>query len=182
MIARRRHNLVLAIYPQRSSFAFTVFEGWLAPVDWGVRYSHGAEKNTRCIKRIISLFSLHTPDVLVLQDTSEHGTPRVARIRELNYLIAEVAELFGVVVRTYSRRQVLECFVCHGATTKQMIAETIAKHVPALQLYVPPARKAWSNEHAHMGIFDAAALTWTFFHASGVARHLQHGEIDSVVP
>lgn len=167
MIAPRRHNLVLVIYPQTSGFAFAVFEGWLAPVDWGVRHSHGTEKNARCVKCITSLFNYHSPDVLVLQDTSERGTRRAARIRELNSLIAEVAELFGVAVRSYSRQQVLECFAHRGATTKQMIAETIAKHVPALRLYVPPARKRWANEHSHMGIFDAAALAWAFFHLTG---------------
>jgi hypothetical protein len=46
---------------------------------------------------------------------------------------------------------------------KHRIAETIAGHIPALKLYVPPARKAWMSEDARMGIFDAAALAWVFF-------------------
>jgi hypothetical protein len=47
--------------------------------------------------------------------------------------------------------------------TKHKIAEAIAKHIPALDLYVPPARKPWMSENARMGIFDAAALAWLFF-------------------
>ena len=156
------------MYPHKCGFAFTVFEGWLAPVDWGVRHARGVDKNERCLRRIKSLFVLHTPDILLLQDTSDGGTRRAPRIRQLNSRIVELSETFGVVVRAYSRRQVLECFAHRGATTKQMIAETIAKHVPALKLYVPPARKRWTTEDVHMGIFDAAALAWTHFHANGL--------------
>jgi hypothetical protein len=65
----------------------------------------------------------------------------------------------------YSRAQVIEQFEERGATTKQRIAETITKHIPALGLYVPKARKPWMSEDARMGIFDAAALAWVFFHS-----------------
>src|SRR6266702_8886292 len=160
MIPRRRYDLVLAIYPQSRGFAFALFEGWLAPVDWGVQEVRGRDKNARCLKRIASLFALHAPDVLVLQDMSEHGTRRAPRIQELNRRIAELAERRGILVRIYSRAQVIEYFAHRGATTKQKIAETIAKQIPALDLYVPPARKPWMSEDARMGIFEAAALTW----------------------
>src|SRR5712692_4196532 len=166
MIPRKRYDLVLAIYPHKRGFAFAAFEGWLAAVDWGVRDVRSADKNAQCLRRVLAIFAFHAPDVLVLQDMSERGTRRAPRIRELNQLIAEHAEMQGVVVFAYSRAQVIQYFQNHGATTKQAIAETIAKHVPALNLYVPPTRKYWMNEHTHMGIFDAAALAWTFFHAA----------------
>jgi hypothetical protein len=167
MNSGRRHDLVLSIYPQTRGFAFTAFEGILAPVDWGVHDPRGPDKNTRCLKQIGALFTSHAPEILVLQDMSVSGTRRAPRIRELNHHIVELAEAHGLPVRSYSRVQVLEFFSQRGATTKQTIAEMIAKHVPALGLYVPPARKRWMNEHVHMGIFDAAALAWVFFHASG---------------
>src|SRR5439155_23231377 len=131
--------------------------GWLTPVDWGVYEARGADKNARCLRRIDSLLALHTPDVLVLQDMSEHGTRRARRIRQLNRHAAELAEQCGMLVSTYSRAQVVEHFAELGAVTKHKIAEAIAKHIPALDLYVPPARKPWMSEHARMGIFDAAA-------------------------
>ena len=167
MIPRRRYELVLAIYPQSRGFAFALFEGWLAPVDWGVQEVRGRDKNARCLKRIASLFALHAPDVLVLQDMSEHGTRRARRIKQLNQLIAERAERQGIPVYTYSRAQVLERFANHqGAMTKQRLAEAIAKYLPALNLYVPPARKPWMSEDARMGIFEAAALAWMFFQSN----------------
>jgi hypothetical protein len=68
-----------------------------------------------------------------------------------------------VRVKTYSRAQVIQYFAELGAVTKHKIAEAIAKHIPALSLYVPPARKPWMSENARMGIFDAAALAWLYF-------------------
>jgi hypothetical protein len=167
MIFRRRYDLVFAIYPQSRGFAFVLFEGRLVPVDWGVFEARGANKNARCLMRIASLLALHTPDVLVLQDTSERGTHRVHRIQELNRRTAELAEERGALVRSYSRAQVVEYFSQKGATTKQKIAETIAKHIPAFDLYVPPARRPWMSENARMGIFDATALAWMFLHSVG---------------
>ena len=165
MSYHRRHQLVFAIYLQTRGFAFVLFEGWLAPVDWGVHEARGADKNARCLRRIRSLLALHTPDVLVLQDTSERGTHRAPRIQELNNQTVELAHECGVIVRLYSRAQVRDYFEGLGDVSKREIAETIAKHIPALSLYVPPARKPWMTEDARMGIFDAAALAWTFFHS-----------------
>jgi hypothetical protein len=133
----------------------------------GVRRSGS---NARCLSRIASLLALHTPDVLVLQNMSEGGTHRAPRIQELNRRAAELADQRGMLVRSYSRTQVLEYFAELGAMTKQMIAETIAKHIPALSLYVPPARKPWMSEDARMGIFDAVALAWVYFHSRGQRR------------
>src|SRR5437764_15376377 len=108
MISRRRYDLVFAIYPQSRGFAFVLFEGWLAPVDWGVYDARGATKNARCLSRIASLLALHTPDVLVLQDMSERGTRRAHRIQDLNRRAAELAGQQGMIVRTYSRAQVID--------------------------------------------------------------------------
>jgi hypothetical protein len=163
MISRKRYDLVLAIHLQSRGFAFVLFERWLAPVDWGVYDARGKDKNARCLDRIDSLLALHTPDVLVLQDTSESGTRRANRIRALNRDAAELADQRGMLVRTYSRAQVIESFEEFGTITKHGIAESVAKHIPALNLYLPPARKPWMSEDARMGIFDAAALAWMFF-------------------
>jgi hypothetical protein len=68
----------------------------------------------------------------------------------------------------YPRTELRESFACdYGATTKQKIAEAIAVEISALGLYLPPARKAWMNEHERMGIFEAAALAWMYFHNGG---------------
>jgi len=107
---------------------------------------------------------LHTPDLLVLQATSESETQqRAPRIQELNARVAELAEECGIFLRSYSRAQILAYFARYGVSTKQTIAETIARQIPALNLYVPPAQKAWRGEDPRMGIFEAAALAWMYF-------------------
>src|ERR1700674_416749 len=159
----RRPNFIFAIHLQTRGFAYVLFEESRIPIDWGVYDARGADKNARSLIRINSLLELHTPDVLVLQDMSEQGTRRARRIRELNRRAAELADQRGVRVKRYSRAQVMEYFAELGAVTKHKIAEAIAKHIPALNLYVPPARKPWMSENARMGIFDAAALAWLFF-------------------
>jgi hypothetical protein len=54
--------------------------------------------------------------------------------------------------------------------TKHRLAETIARRIPGLQLYVPPVRKPWMSEDARMGIFDAAALASVYFYNSDGQR------------
>lgn len=80
---------------------------------------------------------------------------------------AHCSEKSGMLVRAYSRAQVIECSEELGAVTKHRIAETIANHIPALTLSLPPTRKSSMSEDARMGIFDAAALTWLFFQSIG---------------
>src|SRR5262249_41458595 len=153
------------IYPQASGFAFIVFKGWGAPIDFGAYEARAGQKNARCLKRIESLVALHAPDVLVLQQMSKSDTHRAPRIQKLNRNIAELAKSYGIVVRTYRRTELLQSFSQHfDATTKHSIAQAIVQQIPALSLYLPPKRKRWTSEHAHMGIFEAAALAWMYFH------------------
>jgi hypothetical protein len=163
MNGSRRYGFVLAVYLNTRGFAFVLFEGPLAPLDWSVRELRGPGKHARALARIVAILDQYLPEVLVLQDTSPQGTHRVLRIRELNAAIAELAEARGLAVHAYSRERVREAFWSCGATTKQALAEMIAKHIPAFERYLPPPRKLWKSEDARMGIFDAAALGLTFF-------------------
>ena len=157
-----RYNLVLAIYPSTRGFAFVAFEGPFSPVDWSAREIRGRHKNQRCLISITVLLERFRPDVLVLQDMSSTGTRRAHRLRELNADIRELAEERGIPVFAYSREQVREAFAPFGLTTKHFIAETIAKHIPAFDRYLPPPRKPWMSEDSRMAVFDAVALAPTF--------------------
>lgn len=172
MTLRRKHDLVLAAYPYTRGFAFVLFEGPLAPVDWGVRDARGINRNERCLRSLVTILYHYQPDALVIQDTSERGTRRAGRIRRLNHVITQVAEVNSIPIFAFSRSQVTRCFAAHGVSTKHGIAETIAKHIPALDRYVPPKRKPWKAEDARMGLFDAAALALTFFQSEDADNHL----------
>jgi hypothetical protein len=79
-------------------------------------------------------------------------------VTELNADIAELGERGGIPVYPYTRKDVYDAFGYLGAVNKQIIAEAIAKHVPAFERYVPPPRKPWMSEDARMALFDPAAL------------------------
>lgn len=157
----RRYLLVLALYPTTRGFAFALFEGPLSPYDWGVSHTRGPGKNERCVKRIAALGARYSPDAIVLQDMSNTGTYRAARIRKLNDSIVEWAEQQGIPTFAYSRKQVRQSFP--PPATRLDIAIFIAKHVPALDSYLPPARKIWNSENPHMSLFDVAALALTHY-------------------
>lgn len=161
MRSRKRPRLVLAVHFQPRGLAFVLFAGSLLPVDWGVFDPRGANKNTLCLKRIDTLFALHTPDILLLRDASD----RNRRIRALSRGAAQRAARRGIVVRTYSRAQINQHFEELGtiSVTKHRVAEQIAQQIPSLSLYLPPHRKPWMSEDPRMGIFDAAALGSMFF-------------------
>jgi len=162
-----RYNLVTAIYFNSRGFAFAIFEGELAPQDWGVVEARGKQKHEKIIARVDGLLGRYRPDVLVLQNMSEASAHRPHRIRQLNEAITELAEQCGLRVVFLSRERVRQCFAYLQTVTKDTIAEAIAKHIPAFERFLPVPRKPWQSEDARMGIFDAAALALVFFQSNG---------------
>ncbi len=162
-----RHRLVLAVYLSTQGFAFVLFEGPLAPFDWGVHGPppQGVDRNLWCLRRIAQIMRETTPEVLVLQEMSHSAIRRTSRIRRLNETLGEMGDRLGIPVFAYSREQVRAFFMQRGIVTKDAIAEAIAKHIPALARYQPPRRKPWMSEDRRMALFDAAALAFTFYHA-----------------
>ena len=71
-----QHGLTLSVYLNTRGFAFVVFEGHVSPLDWGIREVRGPRKRKGCLTRITKVVDRYRPDVLVIQDTSEHGTKR----------------------------------------------------------------------------------------------------------
>ncbi|MEY9633383.1 hypothetical protein ABIF66_001612 [Bradyrhizobium japonicum] len=163
----RRHGLTLSIYVNTRGFAFVVFEGHLSPFDWGIREIRGPRKRKGCLTRITQIVDRYAPDTLVIQDTSAQGTQRARWITALNASIAALAKDRDIPAFAYSREQVRVAFERYECPNKHSLAELIAKHIPALERYVPPPRKPWMSEDRRMGLFDAAALGLVFFHKAG---------------
>jgi Holliday junction resolvasome RuvABC endonuclease subunit len=163
MNGSKRHFRVLAIYPNSYGLAFVVFDSAITPIDWGLKNARGSRKNDQCLRRIKKLLRRYEPDAIVLQDMSSARIMRRRRIVMLNAAIGDLAEDSGIPVHLISRVQVREAFSYLGVATKHAIAEAITKHIPAFHLYVPRIRKAWMSEDPRMGLFDAAAIAWTFF-------------------
>lgn len=162
-MSMRRHTLVLAIYPYTRGFAFVIFEGPLAPYDWGLVEARGDDKNAACIVRARKLLQQYQPDVLVLQKMGKKATRRGARIVRLNERLLTLAADLKIRCVTFSRDEVQQTFNYLGVVNKQIVAETLARHIPALEQYLPPPRKLWRAEDPRMSLFEAAALVWKFF-------------------
>ncbi|APO49697.1 hypothetical protein LUI11_32235 [Bradyrhizobium diazoefficiens] len=159
----RRYALVLSVYLNTRGFAFVVFEGHLSPFDWGIREIRGPRKRKGCLTRIRQIVDRDAPDVLVIQDTSEHGTSRARWITTLNASIAVLAKEREISVFAYSRDQVRGAFERYTCPNKHGLAELVAKRIPALERYIPPPRKPWMSEDRRISLFDAAALGLVFF-------------------
>ena len=156
-------SLVLSIYATPRGFAFVLFESPLSPVDWGVKVIPGRNKNARCIKEIAKLIDRYQPDAVVIEDCGVVGSRRSSRIRRLYRAIEAWASNQMIRTFRFSRNLVRETFSKLGAFTKDEIAEAIAKLIPAFEHRLPPIRRLWMSEDSRMGLFDAIALTFTFF-------------------
>lgn len=163
MNARTEYQLLIAIYPNTRGFAFVVFEGPLAPIDWGVKEVRSVHRNRECLRHVSAIIDRYEPSVIVLQDSTESGTRRAPRVRVLNASIAELIDKRGIHAAFYSRARVRTVFGHLGNPTKHSLAHEIAKHVPVFERYLPPIRKPWMSEDARMGLFDAAALALVHF-------------------
>src|SRR5262245_26095271 len=124
MTLRRRHDFVLATYVHARAFAFVLFEGPHSPVDWGVGGVRGAKRNELCLRILTRVLERYRPDVLVVQDMSDHGTHRVCRIRGLNEMVVNLATSLSIPIYAFSRSDVQQFFAARGIATKHGIAET----------------------------------------------------------
>ena len=162
-----RYALVLCLYLNTRGCSFVLFEASLAPYDWGAFEVRGEMKHRRSLQKIDKLINRYLPDVLVMQDMGPNGTRRAERLELLNGAIVELAARLQIPVFSYSRAEVYAAFQPYGLTNKPMLAELIAKHIPAFERRVPPPRKPWMSEDARMSLFDAAALGLVFFQKAG---------------
>jgi Holliday junction resolvasome RuvABC endonuclease subunit len=162
---RSSRELVFAAFPSTRGFGYAVFEGPKSLVDWGVKSVRTRQKNLASLRKARELIAFYRPDVLVLEDYEGLGSRRAKRIQNLINLMTAHAAEERIAIASFSRSEVRACFSSTGSTTKQRIAESIAREFPELEPRLPPVRRIWMSEDSRMNIFDAAALGITFFHS-----------------
>ena len=160
----------MAIFPNARGFAYVVFEGPLAPVDWGMSDVSGTHKNQRCVRLISAALRRLSPDALVLRDLDDAPLNQNRRLQSLNEAIEALAEMHGIARVRLSREQIQRSFRFLGSPTRYAIVHAIAKRIPLFEQFVPPVRKIWKNEDRRMGLFDAAALALTFYSETAQRR------------
>lgn len=158
-------TLILAIAPNSRGFGFVLFQSPKQLLDWGVKEAR-VDKNARCIALVTQLMERVQPRVLIIEDWLYEGCRRSARVKMLLTELANLASNSGIIVYTYSRRQVRGTFGAAGKS-KDAIAVAIAESVPALLPWLPRRRRIWESEHHSMAIFEATALAVTHFAVSG---------------
>jgi hypothetical protein len=154
----RKYALTMSLYTNSRGFAFVLFEGTLSPYDWRVLEVRGPKKDEQCLEKITAILDRAEPDVLILQDMGPGGTLRASRLLALNNAVEAAANQRSIPVFKYSREEVYSTFESVRFMNKQMLAELIAKHIPAFERYVPPPRKPWKSEDARMGIFGNKSI------------------------
>lgn len=152
----------MAVVPSARGVAHVVFEGPFSPISWAATDIRGQDRLRRTVEYVARLFGRFQPLVLVLQDM-DAAANRPSAVRRLNDALALFAESQGVEVVRIATETVRDGFAGEGATTRQRIAELIAKRIPMLARLVPPPRKLWQTESRRMGVFDSAALVQTFY-------------------
>jgi hypothetical protein len=155
-----KRDLILAFYPHARGFSYIIFEGALAPVDWGMSDVPFKAKAAACLRRLEILLDQYRPDALLLREMP-HGRGKGA-FAELLGTMSELAKSRGVTIAMVSRKHIREAFAYLGSPSRYAIVEAIAARIPLLATYVPPKRKIWNGEDRRMGLFDAAALALTF--------------------
>jgi len=159
-------DLVLAVAPMARGFAFILFEGPLAPFDWGLSFSEGHAKNARTLEGVRAIIERYQPNTLVLEDCTSKSVRRSPRIRALALALAHLAAANHMEVHKVDRSMIRNAFATVGARTKYEIAQAIAREIPALSHRLPPLRKVWMSENPRQSLFDAAALAATYYAGS----------------
>ena len=157
-----REPLVLSIYLNSRGFGYALFEGVIAPVDWGIKTAQ-TKGIADCLEKVRVHLHLLQPSVVVLQDCEGQLSRCTKRVGKLINRISALAETKRIRVFRYSRADIRECFAYYGARTKDEIARAIAKRLPEFAPRVPPMRKLWMSEDYRMGLFDALSLVFTCY-------------------
>lgn len=157
------NDLVLSLFPNSRGIGYVLFEGPLSPFDWGVKEVRGPAKNRRLLAFLDELIDRTSPVILVLKDWTDDALKRMDRVAKLFESILLLAKRKLLKVVRYALKTIHKYFAYRNAFTKYEIALYIAKIIPAFSYQIPRKRKAWLNESARQGLYDAAALGLVFF-------------------
>lgn len=163
---KRSQALVLAIHPTPKGFGWVLFEGALAPVDWGIA-SAKSKRRSRSLARFERLMSRYEPSVVIFEEFEKRVPRRGDRIQHLCRAMIHLASCRGAETTVYNRATIRTCFASVGATTREQIAQAIALHIPEFRPRLPRKRKPWESEPDGQCLFDAAALALTYFAING---------------
>jgi hypothetical protein len=151
---------VLGIHPSSRGFGWALFEGELAPFDWGTAdiYRHDSGK---VLERVGALLEKYQPCVVVCEEFEAPPARRSARIRGLYRTILAQAAQRDITIYRFRRAEIGA--VLAPARTREEIAAVVAKRVPQFRPRLPKKRKVWESEHPSLALFNAVACVLTYY-------------------
>lgn len=161
-MTHKNTDYVLGLHPSAGGFGWALFEGPLAPFDWGTADIR-SDKNVQSLARIEKLLEQYSPRVLALEAFDGKAARRKPRVRRLYHSVIRRAEARGIAVRLYTRAEIRTAFAETGARTREEIAAVIAEHIEAFRPRLPRPRKIWEGEHPSAALFCAAACALTHY-------------------
>jgi len=165
MNPHRHPGLVLAVHPTSKGFGWVVFEGPLAPVDWGIAGTK-THRSATAMRRLEGLLDQYHPSVVLFEAYEEGQARRGERIRELTQSMRACAENRDITVFVYSRALIAKHLLGKPKATRHEIAEAVSKLLPIFRPRLPRARELWHSEDTRQSLFDAGALAITHFEVS----------------
>lgn len=151
------YTRLLALDPTRQGFAYVLLESEIL-IDWGL--VHAGRSVEASMRRLDELVSRYTPDLLVIEHSSEFGRRRGQRAREFLVSVDLLGLSGEITVERVSQDAVKHAFM--ETKGKHAIALSLLDKYPELRPWRPRVRKPWMSEDERMNIFDALALALTF--------------------
>jgi len=157
MSPSQKSELVLAIFPTSRGFGWVLFEGPMAPVNWGIA-SVKRNRSAWCMTRFGKLIDLYRPKAILLEvNDSPEDVPR-NRVATL----AQDMRGFGVNrdidVHVYSRAEIATSLLSNEHASRADVVEVVAELLPILRDRLPPPKRPWQSVDGRRCLFDAAAL------------------------
>lgn len=160
----RSHDpgLVLAARATARGFGWVLFEGPLAPADWGIVAARG-DTSARAMRRFEKLLNQYHPATIVLEKPGKERKGVSGRVRLLSQTMLGFAENRDIDVSIYTRSEVSIVVTGDEEATRHGVAQAVAAQLPILRHRMPPKRKPWLPEDDRQSLYDAAALGITHY-------------------
>ena len=157
-----KEPLVLTLFPNVKGFTYALFESMYEPADWGSKMIRSGGGD--CFEKMVNLIELFQPSAVVVRSCNDCRAQCSVRIMHLICQVKAYVREQNISLHAYSRTDIRRCFSsCYGAQNKDEIAREIAKLLPEFKKLVPPMRRYWDREYHRMGLFDALALSVTYY-------------------
>jgi hypothetical protein len=161
--ARRKNNIVFAVYPNAKGFGFVYMGSPRKLIDYGAIKIYPVS-NWKVMERVKQSIDYYRPSIVVVQNPEGKSSRTGSRVKQLVKRVVKYAVEQKLSVVRYSRDQIRDVFEQFGAVTKYEISQLLITEFKELEPKSPRKRSLWTSEDRNMAIFDALSLAMTWFY------------------